>query len=45
MRPIPERQQTNVSKTVSEVLKILDLYRENVEQKSVGYCNWAVKVR
>lgn len=35
-----------VSKTVSKVLKILlGSYEENVEQRLVGTCRWAVEVR
>lgn len=45
VRPALERQQTNVSKTVPKVLKMLGSYRENVGQKSGGHCNWVVKVR
>lgn len=25
--------------------KLLDLYKENVEQRLVGMCSWAIKVR
>ena len=43
-RSTPGRQ-TNVSKTVSQVLKILlCLPKETVGQRSVGACTWAVKV-
>ena len=43
---MPGRQLSNVSKTVSQVLKILaGLYKESVGQGSVGVSRWAVKVR
>lgn len=46
VRPIPGRQQTNISKTFSKVLKkFLGLCKENVGQRSVGTCRWAVEVR
>ena len=41
-----ERQWISVPKAISKVLKILlGLYKENVGQRWVGTCSWAVKVR
>ena len=38
MRPTPGKQQTNISKTDSKVLKILPgSYEENVEQRVGGH--------
>lgn len=43
VRPIPGTQQTSISKTVSNALQILPgLQEENMRQKSVGTCRWAV---
>lgn len=45
VRPTPCGQQPSVSKTVSKVLEILlGLNTENVGQRSVGPCRWAVEV-
>ena len=39
-------QWNSISKTVSKMQKMfLGLYKENVGQRSVGPCSWAVKVR
>ena len=44
VRPIPRTQWTRVPRPVSEMLKILlSVYKENVRQRSVGTCKWAVK--
>ena len=46
VRPTPGRQQTSISKTVSKVPKILPgLYKENVGQRWMGLCRWAVKAK
>lgn len=46
MRPVPGRQWTSISKTVSEVLKVIPgLSKENMGQRWVGTCTWAVKVK
>ena len=50
VRPPPGRQCNNISKTFSKVLKIPcggrgALCRENVGQRLVNTCRWAVKVR
>ena len=38
--------EVDTRKTVSKVLKMfLGLYKENVGQRSVGTCRWAVQVR
>ena len=45
VRPTPGRQKTNISKTVSKVLKILlGLSKENVGQREVGTCRRMVRL-